>query len=154
MAAESTLVRAPIVLTAAGRQWLQDRLARGNERLERIDVDLASERTEELVTQRAQLREQLDELEVLLRDAVAPADIIDDPTIVEIGDEVEVEFPDGDRESFLIVHPVEAGMDEHRTSSDAPLARAVLGNRPGDRITVTSPAGVYHCTIVRRDRIG
>ena len=154
MAADSTLVRAPVVLTAAGRAWLEDRLARGSVRLERIDADLASERSEELVTERAQLREQLDELEVLLRDAVAPADIIDDPTIVEIGDEVEVEFPDGDRESFLIVHPVEAGMDEHRTSSDAPLARAVLGSRPGDRVTVTSPAGVYHCTIVRRDRIG
>ena len=154
MAADSTLVRAPVVLTAAGREWLEDRLARGSVRLERIDADLASERSEELVTERAQLREQLDELEVLLRDAVAPADIIDDPTIVEIGDEVEVEFPDGDRESFLIVHPVEAGMDEHRTSSEAPLARAVLGSRPGDRVTVTSPAGVYHCTVLRRDRIG
>ena len=154
MAADSTLVRAPVVLTAAGREWLEDRLARGSVRLERIDADLASERSEELVTERAQLREQLDELEVLLRDAVAPADIIDDPTIVEIGDEVEVEFPDGDRESFLILHPVEAGMDEHRTSSEAPLARAVLGSRPGDRVTVTSPAGVYHCTVLRRDRIG
>ena len=154
MAADSTLVRAPVVLTAAGREWLEDRLSRGAVRLERIDADLASERSEELVTERAQLREQLDELEVLLRDAVAPADIIDDPTIVEIGDEVEVEFPDGDRESFLIVHPVEAGMDEHRTSSEAPLAQAVLGSRPGDRVTVTSPAGVYHCTVLRRDRIG
>lgn len=154
MAADPTVVRAPVVLTAAGRAWLEDRLARGLARLERIDADLASERAEELVTERAQLREQLDDLEVLLRDAVAPADIIDDPSIVEIGDEVEVEFPDGDRESFLIVHPVEAGMDEHRTSSEAPLARAVLGSRPGDRVTVTSPAGVYECTVVRRDRIG
>ena len=154
MAANPTVVRAPVVLTAAGRAWLEDRLARGLARLERIDADLAAERAEELVTERAQLREQLDDLEVLLRDAVAPADIIDDPSIVEIGDEVEVEFPDGDRESFLIVHPVEAGMDEHRTSSEAPLARAVLGSRPGDRVTVTSPAGVYECTVVRRDRIG
>jgi len=154
MAADPTVVRAPVVLTAAGRAWLEDRLARGLARLERIDADLAAERAEELVTERAQLREQLDDLEVLLRDAVAPADIIDDPSIVEIGDEVEVEFPDGDRESFLIVHPVEAGMDEHRTSSEAPLARAVLGSRPGDRVTVTSPAGVYECTVVRRDRIG
>ena len=154
MAADSTVVRAPVVLTAAGREWLQERHARGAARLERIESDLANERTEELVTEHASLREQLDDLEVLLRDAVAPADIIDDPSIVEIGDEVEVEFPDGDRESFLIVHPVEAGMDEHRTSSEAPLARAVLGSRPGDRVTVTSPAGVYECTVVRRDRIG
>ncbi len=154
MAADSTLVRAPVVLTAAGRAWLEDRLSRGTARLARIDDDLAAERTEELVTERTQLKEQLDDLEVLLRDAVAPGDVIDDPSIVEIGDEVEVEFPDGDRESFLIVHPVEAGMDEHRTSSEAPLARAVLGSRPGDRVTVTSPAGVYHCTVLRRDRIG
>jgi transcription elongation factor GreA len=149
-----TRMSAPVVLTSAGRAWLEARLGRVVERLERVDAELAAERTDELVNERQALSEQHDELAQLLRDAVAPADIIDDPTIVEIGDEVEVEFPDGAREAFLIVHPVEAGMDEHRTSCEAPLARAVLGHRPGDRVTVTSPAGLYSCTIVRRDRLG
>jgi transcription elongation factor GreA len=154
MAATQPTARPPVVLTRDGRAWLEDRLARIRERLVDIDEDLAHERTEELITTRERLREQAEELEVLLRDAVTPADVIDDPSIVELGDEVEVEFADGERESFLVVHPVEAGMDEHRTSSDAPLAKAVLGSRPGDTVTVSSPAGEYTCKIVRRDRIG
>jgi transcription elongation factor GreA len=141
------------VLTAAGRAWLEARLQRATERLERVNDELANERTEELVNERTHLSEQIDELSVLLRDAVAPGQVADDPTIVEIGDEVEVEFDDGERETFLIVHPIEAGMDEHRTSSDAPLAQAVLGHRPGDRVTVASPAGAYECLLVRRERI-
>ncbi|MFP4147940.1 MAG: GreA/GreB family elongation factor [Nitriliruptoraceae bacterium] len=154
MAADQPTTRPPVVLTRDGRAWIEQRLERIRHRLIDIDEDLANERTEELITTRERLREQADELEVLLRDAVAPADVIDDPTIVELGDEVEVEFEDGEREAFLVVHPVEAGMDEHRTSSDAPLAQAVLGARPGDTVTVRSPAGEYTCTIVRRDRIG
>lgn len=154
MAANTAAVRAPVVLTTDGRAWVEQRIARGRERLARIDADLAAERTEELVTARERLREQLDELEVVLRDALSPADVTDHPDIVELGDEVEVEFPDGERETFLIVHPIEAGMDEHRTSSDSPLAEAVLGHRAGDTVTVRSPAGEYRCTIVRADRIG
>jgi transcription elongation factor GreA len=154
MTAQSTTTRRPVVLTAAGRDWLQARLDRAAERLDRVEEELATERTDELIAERTQLTEQTDELTLLLREAVAPADVIDDPTIVEIGDEVEVEFPDGSREAFLIVHPVEAGMDEQRTSAEAPLAQAVLGHRPGDRVTVTSPAGVYSCTVVGRERLG
>jgi transcription elongation factor GreA len=144
---------APPVLTAEGRAWLQARLDRITTRLAQIAEELANERSHQLISEHHTLVEQVDALTQVLRDAVSPADVRDDPTIVEIGDEVEVEFPDGSREAFLIVHPVEAGMDEHRTAADAPLAAAVLGSRPGDRVTVTSPAGVYHCTIVRRDRL-
>lgn len=152
--AETPISATAPVLTAAGRGWLEARLERAVERLENISEELANERSEELIAERGQLLDQVEELNAILAAAVAPADVIDDPSIVEIGDEVEVEFSDGDRESFLIVHPVEAGMDEHRTSFEAPLARAVMGHRPGDRVTVSSPAGDYECTIVRRDRIG
>jgi transcription elongation factor GreA len=154
MSTDTATARRPVVLTAAGRSWLQARLERASERLERVERELATERTDALIEERNQLGEQIDELSGLLREAVSPGDIVDDPTIVEIGDEVEVEFPDGSREAFLIVHPVEAGMDEQRTSAEAPLAQAVLGHRAGDRVTVTSPAGVYSCTIVGRDRLG
>jgi transcription elongation factor GreA len=143
----------PMVLTAPGRAWVTSRLERATTRLARVADELANERSAELVTEHQQLTEQVDELTRILREAVAPEDVRDDPTIVELGDEVEVAFPDGSTESFLLVHPVEAGMDEHRTSADAPLASAVLGRRPGDEVTVTSPGGVYTCTIVRRDRL-
>lgn len=146
--------RAPVVLTTEGRAWIQSRLERSTERRDRIDDELGNERTEELITERAQLDAHIQELTALLRDAVAPADIIDDPSVIELGDEVEVEFADGDRETFLIVHPVEAGMDDLRTSSESPVANAVLGNRPGDVVTFTTPSGEHRCTIIGRNRIG
>lgn len=146
-------VRVPVVLTSAGRDWLRARLERAEARLARVERDLAAESDTELFAEQRSLTEQVEELTRLLRDAVAPGDVRDDPSIVEIGDRVEVEFPDGSRESFLIVHPVEAGMDEHRTSADAPIAKAVIGRHAGDRVTVTAPAGVYSATIVGRERI-
>jgi transcription elongation factor GreA len=148
-----TSTRTPPVLTSAGRAWLQARYDRITDRLDRIGEELGNERSHQLVVEQQQLLEQVEALGHVLREAVAPGDLRDDPSIVEVGDEVEVEFPDGSTEAFRIVHPVEAGMDEHRTSMDAPLAAAVLGHRPGDRVTVTAPAGVYSCTIVRRDRL-
>ncbi len=154
MAADMTVRGTPVVLTTDGQAWLEARLARARERLAHIEDELATERSEDLISERQLVREQIEELVPLLRNAVTPEEVRDDPTIVELGDQVEVEFDDGEREKFLIVHPVEAGMDEHRTASDAPLARAVLGRREGDRITVTSPAGVYHGTIVGHHRIG
>lgn len=141
------------ILTAEGRTWLQARHDRISARLVDIEDELHSERTDQLVAEHQRLVEQVDALTRVLRNAVSPADVRDDPSIVEVGDEVEVRFPDGDTERFLIVHPVEAGLDERRTSMDAPLAAAVLGRRPGDRVTVTSPAGVYHCTIESRTRL-
>ena len=153
MAANASTTR-PVVLTTEGRTWLEGRLSRVTAHLEQVSDDLASERTDELLREQAQLSEQRDQLAQLLRDAVSPGEIIDDPELVELGDEVEVEFPDNSQETFLIVHPAEAGLDEHRTSADSPLAAAVLGSRPGERVTVTSPAGVYSCTIVERRRLG
>ncbi|MFO8076826.1 MAG: GreA/GreB family elongation factor [Actinomycetota bacterium] len=150
-----TSARAPTppVLTADGRAFLQARLDRATERLLRVERDLGAERSEELLREGWMLSAQVDELSRLLAEAVAPREVRDDPTIVEVGDEVVVELPDGSREVLLIVHPLEASMDEHRTSSEAPLARAVLGHRPGERVTVETPAGVHACTILERTRI-
>jgi transcription elongation factor GreA len=143
----------PTVLTAAGRAWLQARHDRIAARLADIEIEQATERSEQLLEEHQRLAEQVTALERVLRSAVSPAEVRDDPSIVEVGDEVEVRFPDGETERFLIVHPVEAGLDERRTSMDAPLAAAVLGRRPGDEVTVESPAGPYRCTIERRTRL-
>jgi transcription elongation factor GreA len=146
--------RQPVVLTSAGHRWLHDRLARAEQRLARIEADLAAERTEELLADHHQVRDQVDELRAVLDRAITPDQIDDDPTIVELGDEVDVRFEDGEVETFLFVHPLEATMDEHRTSSDSPLAQAVLGHRVGDQVTVRSPSGAYQVTIEARRRLG
>jgi transcription elongation factor GreA len=142
-----------LVLTAEGRRWLQGRLEAAEGRLGRVTSDLAAERTPELLAEQQHLQEQVEQLRGDLRRAVSPSEIADDPDLVELGDEVEVRFPDGSVEVFLLVHPLEAGMDERRTSADSPVARAVLGSRVGDRVTVTSPGGVYSCVVQDRRRL-
>jgi|SRR5690625_1741164 len=144
----------PVVLTTQGRALLEERLARAQERRDQITDELRNERAEELISERNRLDQRIVELSQVLRTAVAPADIVDDPSLIEIGDQVEVRFDDGSTETFLIVHPIEAGLDELRTSSDSPLARAVLGHRPGDEVTLTTPQGEIKATVVGRDRIG
>jgi transcription elongation factor GreA len=141
MSSSPTSPQRAVVLTADGRRWLQERLERAEHRLERVDADLAAERTDELLAEHRSLLEQLDELRAVLDRAVSPGEIEDDPTIVELGDEVDVRFEDGEVETFLFVHPLEAPMDEHRTSAESPLAQAILGRRIGDEVTVSSPGG-------------
>jgi transcription elongation factor GreA len=154
MSTTSSSPQRAIVLTADGRQWLAQRLERAEHRLERLEEDLSAERTDELLAEHQQLLEQLAELRAVLDRAVSPGEIEDDPTIVELGDEVDVRFEDGGVETFLFVHPLEAPMDEHRTSADSPLAQAILGRRVGDEVTVSSPGGAYTCAITERRRLG
>ena len=74
------------------------------------------------------------------------------PGVVELGDEVLVEFPSGDTERFLLVHPIEAPLDDLRISVESPLAQVLLGRRVGERVEVEAPAGRYQCRIVTTGR--
>lgn len=101
----------------------------------------------------ATLVAEVNELTSALREAVPVAEVEEDPSVVELGDEVEVELPDDTRRCWCIVHPLEAPMAADRISVASPLARAVLGRRPGDRATVVEDHGVYGLTIVSRRRL-
>jgi transcription elongation factor GreB len=70
------------------------------------------------------------------------------PGIVELGDEVLVEFAAGDTERFVLVDPIEAPLDDVRISVESPLARALLGRRVGEQVEVEAPAGRYRCRIL------
>jgi hypothetical protein len=74
------------------------------------------------------------------------------PGVVELGDEVQVEFAADETERFLLVDPVEAPLDDVRISVESPLAQAVLGRRVGDQVEVVAPAGRYRCRIVATGR--
>lgn len=62
---------------------------------------------------------------------------------VSLGDRITVAFlSDGDveiTEQFLLVHPFEAPLDQHRISATSPLGRAVLGRRVGDIVSFDAP---------------
>jgi hypothetical protein len=73
--------------------------------------------------------------------------------VVELGDEVTVEFGPGETERFLLVDPVEAPLDQLRISVESPLAQALLGRRVGEQVEVQAPAGRYRCRILATGRV-
>ena len=76
----------------------------------------------------------------------------EDPGIVELGDEVVVEFAAGDTERYLVVDPIEAPLDDVRISVESPLAQALIGRRVGEQVEVNAPAGRYRCRILATGR--
>lgn len=76
----------------------------------------------------------------------------EDPDIVEVGDEVELEFDDGDRSHIVLVHPVEANAEQGHVSTDAPLAQALLGAHIGAEVSVDAPMGRYRVRVLDRRR--
>ena len=76
----------------------------------------------------------------------------EDPGIVELGDEVVVEFAAGDTERFLVVDPIEAPLDDLRISVESPLAQALVGRQVGEQVEVDAPAGPYQCRILTTGR--
>lgn len=138
------------MLTMEGKRLLEERVRRLREevipqivaRLDETDRDAQVEAEYGRATQ------ELSHTEYLLRHAAVAEEFPGDPQVVEIGDEVTVRFEDGTTDRYLIVHPVEAALDDVRISSESPLAQAVLGRRVGEEVEVDAPAGTYRCRIV------
>jgi transcription elongation GreA/GreB family factor len=144
----------PSVLTAAGRRDLQQRLDRTLEQLTHLSERMrAGERGPEEMAEHRQLVTQVEELTAILQGAADVGSVDEDPSIVELGDEVDVEMPDGEVDTWALVHAVEANHAAGRMSVASPLGRALLGARPGDRVAVEAPAGTYECTVRARRRL-
>lgn len=141
------------VLTAAGRRELEQRLDRALDALAQLAERMnAGERGADELAEYRRLLGQVEELNAVLARAADAATVDEDPTIVEVGDEVDVETDDG-LETYAIVHPAEANAAAGRISVASPLGRALLGARPGDRVVVDAPMGAYPCTIRARRRL-
>jgi transcription elongation GreA/GreB family factor len=94
---------------------------------------------------------QLRRLSWLVDHATIAEDLPDDPDVVELGKAVTVRDGQGAVERFLIVHPVEAPLDEFRISARSPLAQA-LGHRAGEEVEVAAPTGRYRWRILAVER--
>jgi transcription elongation GreA/GreB family factor len=92
---------------------------------------------------------ELRRLMVVLGRAKIAEDLPGDRRAVRLGDEVELRFPDGTKESYRIVHPVEAPLDDRRISAESPLGAAFLGRLQGDVVEVSAPQMPYRCRLVR-----
>jgi transcription elongation factor GreB len=62
---------------------------------------------------------------------------------------VTVEDEDGDEATYRIVGPDEYDASAGRISVDSPLAKALLGKRKNDEVTVKRPKGDAEVTIIR-----
>ena len=70
----------------------------------------------------------------------------------EVGlfDRVELFFEDdGDTDTIQVVTSVRCDPLEGRISRDAPLGRAVLGKKQGDRVQVTTEDGGSYTVVIR-----
>lgn len=87
------------------------------------------------------------------------AEIIDDKDVaadeVTLGRKVTfVELPDGDEESYTIVGSAEADPMDFKISNDSPIAKAILGKKIGDQVSIESPGGAYKVEIVKVENAG
>ncbi|MDO4432193.1 MAG: transcription elongation factor GreA [Aerococcaceae bacterium] len=85
------------------------------------------------------------------------AEIIDDSNvsddIVTLGRTVTfVELPDGDEEAYTIVGSAEADPMEAKISNDSPIAKAILGKKIGETVSVNTPGGTFDVKIIKVEK--
>jgi transcription elongation factor GreA len=142
-----------VVLTAVGRGRLELRLAADRRQLAELEQQLDdAEDKDESLAERLRLQARIARLQAALARSVAIDAVAEDPDIVELGDEVELEFDDGDRSHIVLVHPVEANASQGHVSIDAPLAQALLGSHVGEDVSVNAPMGRYRVRVLDRRR--
>ena len=142
------------VLTAEGRRRLQERLANLATELHHVEERIkARDASADALAARHAIGGQLDELRRTLARAADTAAVEEDPAIVEIGDEVDVDHLNGELETYAVVHPAEADAFRNQVSALAPLGKALLGARPGDRVAVHAPGGKYSLVVRARRRL-
>ena len=81
-----------------------------------------------------------------LENMIRFAEIIDNEGVdndeVSIGKTVTfIELPDGDEEEYTIVGSAEADPFSGKISNDSPIARALIGKKINDEVTISTPGG-------------
>jgi len=136
-----------------GRLLLERRMQELERRIQIIRAAIdESEPHLELVEERMRLLSEHERIGSFLEQTATSHIAPDDPQLVEVGDTVTIRLEDGTEEAFVIVHAIEASVDEARISVESPLAKALLGRRVGDDVDVAVPNGTYRCSIVTASR--
>ncbi|MGO4961146.1 transcription elongation factor GreA [Jeotgalibaca porci] len=147
-------------MTLEGKQKLEEELEdlkinKRKEIVERIKIarsygDLSeNSEYESAKDEQAFVEGRISSLEKMIRFA----EIIDDKNveadIVSLGRTVTfVELPDEEEESYSIVGSAEANPLQGKISNDSPIAKALLGKRVGDEVSIATPGGDMKVKIV------
>ncbi len=98
-------------------------------------------------TEQAQIEARIKELESMLENAKIIENV--NTNEVSIGTKVKIEYvEDQDIEEYSIVGVKEADPFNNKISNESPIARAILGRKIGDIVSVESPNGKYDVKIV------
>ncbi len=130
-------------LVTRQRHEVEDRIRRAKEFSDTVD----NAEYDEAKNEQAFVEGRIQELERLL----ASAKIIETPKekadFVRMGSFVTVSTSDGE-ETYHVVGSHEADPRKGAISNESPIGRAIIGKRPGERVTVVAPAGSFELTIV------
>jgi len=88
---------------------------------------------------------------LMLEKIIRNATIIESPTshdIVEIGDTILIQNQDGKIDLFTIVGSAEANPVEGKISYVSPVGQALLGKKRGEKVNVSTPAGLLKLQIL------
>ena len=97
--------------------------------------------------EQAQTEARIKELEAMIEHAVIIENV--DTDEVSIGTRVTIEYVgDDDTEEYSIVGVKEADPFNNKISNESPIARAILGKKIGDIVSVDSPNGTYDVKVV------
>ena len=97
--------------------------------------------------EQAQTEARIKELESMIEHAVIIENV--DTNEVSIGTKVTIEYvDDDDTEEYSIVGVKEADPFNNKISNESPIARAILGKKIGDIVSVESPNGTYDVKVV------
>ena len=97
--------------------------------------------------EQAQVEARIKELEIMIEKAVVIENV--NTEVVSIGTTVTIEYiEDAEKEDYSIVGVKEADPFNNKISNESPIARAILGKKIGDTVSVESPNGTYDVKIV------
>ena len=128
------LVKRPAIIQA-----LKDARAQGD-LSENAEYDAAR-------NDQAQVEARIQELEAMIEKAEIIKEV--DTTSVSLGTKVTIEYlDDNEQEEYSIVGSKEADPFTNKISNESPIARAILGHKVGETVSVDSPNGKYEVKVV------
>ncbi len=97
--------------------------------------------------EQAVVEARIKELEMMIEKATIIKDINTD--VVSLGTKVTIEYvEDHEQEEYSIVGSKEADPFTNKISNESPIAKAIMGSKVGNIVSVESPNGTYDVKIV------
>lgn len=94
---------------------------------------------------------RIQEIELMLQNAVMIDDKKRDHQKISLGSKVEIKDHKGKKATYTIVGIAEADPKDGKISNESPVGTAMLGRRVGDKINIKAPGGDMTWTVVKID---